>query len=411
VRAYAADRLAEAGEEERTRAAHAAFFVTLAERAGPELRARDQVLWLNWLSAEHDNCAATLRFAIDTGDVRLALRMVGALMMFWMMRDYDAEAGEWAAAVRVIAGDTAPEGLRDAYALCQFMALMPSRPSEEFTGLASFYEELQRLLPLTEGTSHPLLAMGRLMAPLLTGDVDGARRGLTELADHPDPWLRAAEGMMRGQLELNDGHVDLAADALAAGWAAFEEIGDRSGMMLCLSGLADVAMARADPAEAIRLIEVGQPLGGLERGQPGRLGRVQPARVLDPDRRQHRLGHVQRVPDRRQWHEPDPVGQLAGQPARGLHRQPGLPGSARPGQGDQPRLAQQLAQPAQLVLASHEAGELSGQVGKILDDERRGPPPARPRQRLRFRLRLRRARCGPPLAAIRPGQARLPGRR
>ena len=258
VRAYAADRLAEAGEEERTRAAHAAFFVTLAERAEPELRARDQVLWLNWLSAEHDNCAATLRFAIDTGDVRLALRMVGALMMFWMMRDYDAEAGEWAAAVRAIAGDSAPEGLRDAYALCQLMALMPGRPSEEFTGVASFYEELERLLPLIEGTSHPLLAMGGLMAPLLTGDMDGARRGLTELASHPDPWLRAAERMMCGQLELNDGHIDLAADALAAGWAAFDEIGDRSGMMLCLGGLAEVALARADPAEAIALIEQAQ---------------------------------------------------------------------------------------------------------------------------------------------------------
>ena len=44
--------------------------MTLAERAEPELRARDQVRWLNRLSAEHDNCAAALRFAIDGGDVR-----------------------------------------------------------------------------------------------------------------------------------------------------------------------------------------------------------------------------------------------------------------------------------------------------------------------------------------------------
>ena len=38
VRAYAADRLAEAGEEHQARAAHAEFFLALAERAEPELR-------------------------------------------------------------------------------------------------------------------------------------------------------------------------------------------------------------------------------------------------------------------------------------------------------------------------------------------------------------------------------------
>jgi predicted ATPase/DNA-binding SARP family transcriptional activator len=258
VRAYAAERLAEAGETERVRAAHAGYFADLAERAEPELRARDQVRWLNRLIAEHDNCAAALRFAIDSGDVRLGLRLVGALTMFWMMRDYDAEAGEWAAAVAAMAGDTVPEGLRDAYVLCQFLTLMPGRQAEETTGMASFAEALERLLPLTEGSDHPMLAMGRLMAPMIHGDLDGARHGLTEMAAHPDPWLRAAERMMAGQLELNDGHVDLAADALTQGVAAFTEIGDRSGLMLCLSGLAEVALARADPAEAIALLEQAQ---------------------------------------------------------------------------------------------------------------------------------------------------------
>ena len=42
------------------------------------------------------------------GTRRSALRFVGALAWFWMMRDYDAEAGEWAAAVAQIAGDAAP---------------------------------------------------------------------------------------------------------------------------------------------------------------------------------------------------------------------------------------------------------------------------------------------------------------
>ncbi len=191
--------------------------MALAERAEPELRARDQVLWLNRLSAEHDNCAAALRFAIDGGDVPLALRLLGALTFFWMMRDYDAEAREWAAAIEAIAGDTAPPGLRDAYALCRMMAMLASQTSEEFAGVGSIQEMMDVLLPLTEGSSHPMVALGRSMAPILTGDVDGARRGLAELADRPDPWLRAAALMFSGQLALNEGHIDLAADQLEAG--------------------------------------------------------------------------------------------------------------------------------------------------------------------------------------------------
>ena len=45
VRAYAAERLAEAGEEKRVRDAHAAYFLDLAERAEPELRRHDQLVW------------------------------------------------------------------------------------------------------------------------------------------------------------------------------------------------------------------------------------------------------------------------------------------------------------------------------------------------------------------------------
>jgi predicted ATPase/DNA-binding SARP family transcriptional activator len=272
VRAYAADRLAEAGEQDAARGAHAGYFVALAERAEPELRARDQVLWLNRLSAEHDNCAAALRFAIDGGDVPLALRLLGALTFFWMMRDYDAEAREWAAAIEAIAGDSAPPGLRDAYALCRMMAMLASQTSEEFTGVGSIQEMMDVLLPLTEGSSHPMVALGRSMAPILTGDVDGARRGLAGLADRPDPWLRAAARMLSGQLELNVGHVDLAAEELEAGWAAFREIGDRTGLIITLTGLAEVAMARAQPDEAVRLLE--QARGYAAEGLAMNLGEM-----------------------------------------------------------------------------------------------------------------------------------------
>ena len=67
VRAYAAERLAEAGEEEQVRAAHARYFLDLAEQGEPLLRSREQLSWLARLAAEHDNFAAALRYAIGPG--------------------------------------------------------------------------------------------------------------------------------------------------------------------------------------------------------------------------------------------------------------------------------------------------------------------------------------------------------
>ena len=103
VRAYAAERLAEAGEAEQVRAAHAAYFLDLAEQGEPQLRGPDQLGWLARLSAEHDNFAAALRYVIDARDAESGLRFVAALAWFWVMRDYETEAGEWATAVRDIA--------------------------------------------------------------------------------------------------------------------------------------------------------------------------------------------------------------------------------------------------------------------------------------------------------------------
>jgi predicted ATPase/DNA-binding SARP family transcriptional activator len=254
VRAYASDRLDEAGETDRVAAAHAGYFVALAERAEPELRSRDQLRWLDRLSAEHDNCSAALRYAVAAGDAGLGLRFVGALVMFWLMRDYEAEAAEWATAVRELAGDTPPPGLADAYAICELVTMI-SRSQPEFPDAAQLHQILDRVIPLIEGSSHPMLVLAGPLITMLSGDRDGARRLLGDLADHPDPWVRGAQRMFSGHMAINDGRIDDAAGPLSAGYDGFQELGDRWGMIVCLTGLAEVAMARGTPAEAIRLLE------------------------------------------------------------------------------------------------------------------------------------------------------------
>jgi tetratricopeptide (TPR) repeat protein len=81
------------------------------------------------------------------------------------------------------------------------------------------------------------------------------RRRLEEIGDNADPWLRAARHMFLGQLAINDGDIELAEQCLAKSAAAFRDIGDRWGLMVCLTGTAEVEMAANRPAEAVRVLE------------------------------------------------------------------------------------------------------------------------------------------------------------
>jgi predicted ATPase/DNA-binding SARP family transcriptional activator len=255
VRAYAAERLAGAGEEDRVRAAHAAYFLDLVERAEPELRGHDQLAWLTRLVAEHDNCSAALRHAVSAGDGALGVRMVAALAWFWMLRDYDSEAANWAREVHGVTGGTQPAGLADAHAICEFMAVLAPKDDTSFLSPVQVADALKQIVPLVEGSRHPLAGMAAPVLAVLTGDQELARRRLAELSGHPEPWTQAARQMFRGHLAVNNGQIEEAAPDLEAGLAGFREVGDRWGMIVCLTGLAEVALAQERPAEAIATLE------------------------------------------------------------------------------------------------------------------------------------------------------------
>jgi hypothetical protein len=269
VRAYAADRLAEAGETDKVAAAHAEYFLALAERAEPRLRSRDQITWLNRLSGEHDNFSAALRHVVVAGDAASAVRFVGALAWFWITRDYEAEAADWAVQVLELAGDTPPAGLANQYILATMVAMISQAtakhggpeggvPADAEQGLLRLLERL--VVP--PDSVHPLLAVA---GPILVSLRDGpaaARQGLQTARDHADPWVRAARRALAGHLALHEGDIGQAADDLAEGYSLFTGIGDRWGMIVCLGGLADVAIGRGNASEAVRALEEARGYAG-----------------------------------------------------------------------------------------------------------------------------------------------------
>jgi predicted ATPase/DNA-binding SARP family transcriptional activator len=255
VRAYATERLAEAGEADQVRAAHAAYFLDLAEQGEPELRGPGQIEWLARLSAEHDNFAAALRYVIEARDAESGLRFIAALAWFWVMRDYETEAGEWAIGVRDIATEPVPAGLADGYALCHILASIASAATAENPPPDLLMDTLRSVSSVvSQDTRHPMLVLAQPMLVLVSGDLDGTQQKLRALGNHPDPWVRAGRQALSGHLMLNNGQVTAAAADLVQGHAEFQAIGDRWGMILCLAGMAEVAMAQGHPDEALRIL-------------------------------------------------------------------------------------------------------------------------------------------------------------
>lgn len=95
IREYGLERLAQRAQDADVRRRHANFFLELAERAEPYIRGPLQEVWLARLELDRENLRAGLAWADDTKEPELALRFVGALAWFWILRGDLREAQEW----------------------------------------------------------------------------------------------------------------------------------------------------------------------------------------------------------------------------------------------------------------------------------------------------------------------------
>jgi predicted ATPase len=95
IREFANERLEDSGEAAELRRRHDAFFLALAEEGASEVIGAHPRAWLERLEPEHDNLRAALDRFHETGDVRRALELAGALWGFWQVRGHFAEGRRW----------------------------------------------------------------------------------------------------------------------------------------------------------------------------------------------------------------------------------------------------------------------------------------------------------------------------
>jgi predicted ATPase/class 3 adenylate cyclase len=98
IRQYARDKLLESGESAALRDRHLDFFVGFAEEAEPKLMSPEDLKWTIRLEPEHENIRAALEWGLDNHP-DLALRLSGALGVFWNQKGFAGEGRGWLEAV------------------------------------------------------------------------------------------------------------------------------------------------------------------------------------------------------------------------------------------------------------------------------------------------------------------------
>lgn len=198
IREYALECLEGSGEAETMCQRHATYYLTLAEEAEPHLSSVEQATWLRRLEDEHDNICAALHWFLAAQKREEALRVSGALWIFWAM-SHLSEGQRWFEQVLAVSSDTFSE--REARARIKAL---------HGAGVMAYYEgNYARVAELCEATLKIARAVGDKSAIALV------LNGLGELAlateDHTklhavsqesvpllreigDPW-RLAEGL------------------------------------------------------------------------------------------------------------------------------------------------------------------------------------------------------------------------
>ena len=110
---YGAERLGAAGEAQRTRQRHLAYYLRLVESGAAQIGGPGQQAWFARLEREHDNLRAALGWAIDTGHADEAARLALGLWRFWRAQTYQREGLRWLERIRALdAASPLPDALR-----------------------------------------------------------------------------------------------------------------------------------------------------------------------------------------------------------------------------------------------------------------------------------------------------------
>jgi predicted ATPase/DNA-binding SARP family transcriptional activator len=264
IKEYAASRLAEAGESDFARRAHLAYFTELAETAEPHLRRAEQLEWLATLEAEHDNITSAMRGALAAGEAHAAMRLAAAAGWYWWLSGHMAEGMELITAATETPGEVPDEIRAMAYAIVVHFVSFGRGDEQRFQEWVHKAHQFSQRGQLSNPQLRIVAALERMLrAP------DAVLPAWESLLEDADPWVRALARVQLGKMRIVLGQGGRDADAyLETALAEFRALGERFGMWLALTELADRIATRGEFARACehyeQAIAVFTEVGAIE---------------------------------------------------------------------------------------------------------------------------------------------------
>jgi predicted ATPase len=217
IREYGSERLISSGDEKRTRRAHAAYCIVLAEEGNKQLTPVEREVWLNLCEAEHHNFRAALAYLLEDQNAEWASRLGVTLFRFWEAREYLAEGSDSLQSILQLPGSAAKSKAR-ARVLWRAAGML---------GIQGDYRNANRLHREALEIQY-------------------------ELGDKTDI---AAQLNGLGACEMLEGHWDAARSWYEQSLLVCRELGSRAEIAAALSNLAHAANAQGEHPLAASLVE------------------------------------------------------------------------------------------------------------------------------------------------------------
>jgi predicted ATPase/DNA-binding XRE family transcriptional regulator len=258
IREFGLEQLAANGEVDEARRAHAFAFLELASEAESALAGPEQARWLDRLEVELDNLRAALSWAVESGEVTLALRLGGTLWPFWRIRGHVRDGRPWLERILALPGAAAAPAALRAKALAGLGSLATNMgdyraAQERLAESLAIYQELDNRRQITATLqSLALVAQNQnaydRSAALYAQSLELAR----EQGDDP-AIVVALNGL--AIVAQTGGDVASATALYEECLAAARRLGAPRHVAITLGNLGNLAADRGEAAQAVALYE------------------------------------------------------------------------------------------------------------------------------------------------------------
>jgi predicted ATPase len=281
IREYALERLRGSADWQSVHDRHAAYFLALARPAATELHGAGQLAWLNRLEIRRDNLGAALSWLVEQDQLGMALELVWATWRFWWLHGHVEEVARHVDKIVAHSDGMPPRQRALALSGAGFVRLGGGDQAQAlrlFKRSLPLYRQVgDRLgLGLTAAALGHLLALSQresgYASDLLEQTLIQLREMTCEPLDEPDrlQYLLdvALASNFLGQIELERGDHDHAAELFTDGLSAAHSAADRFTLLISLYDLALSRQASGEMDDAADLLRQGLSLVAEAGDQP-----------------------------------------------------------------------------------------------------------------------------------------------